>query len=305
MIKRELYEKVLYDSIKKSTTTPCKDVHAAFENAIENETSEVSRKGLKNTLKSMEMAVERQNVMCPDTGWPLFYFKVGSECELEGGFSALEEAARKAVADCTRDGFLRATMKHPVTGADPGNNIGENIPYFTYKFVPGNDIEVNYAAKGGGSECFGGSRQRVIAYADGVKAIEKCIIDWYVDGTQTGAICPPTVVGIGIGGTSNISANLAKEASVLRTIGSKHPDPVFAQIEEDLYKALNSLGVGIMGTGGSTSVFAVNVEYAYTHLDGIVVTMANNCMIARRKSYKITENGTVIEQDNPNWFGGR
>lgn len=128
MIKRAVYKQVLYDTIKKATTTMSKDVIAAFENAIANESSPVSRKGFQSTLQSLELSARRCSVACPDTGWPLFFFKIGNDCELEGGILALEEAAREAVAECTRDGYLRATMKHPITGADPGNNIGMNIP---------------------------------------------------------------------------------------------------------------------------------------------------------------------------------
>jgi tartrate/fumarate subfamily iron-sulfur-dependent hydro-lyase alpha chain len=305
LIKRTLYEKIFYETIRKATTTISKDVRKAFENAVATETSPRSKKGFETTLDSLNLSVQRDNVACPDTGWPLFYFKIGNDCELEGGILALEDTARNAVVKCTTDGYLRATMKHPVTGYDPGNNIGMNVPYFTYKFIPGTDFEVTFCAKGGGSECFGGTRQQVIAYADGVKAIEKCIIDWYVDGTKQGAVCPPSILGIGIGGTANISANLAKEAALLRTIGSQHPDPMFSKIENDLYNALNYLGVGIMGVGGKISVFAVNVEYAFTHLDGIIISMASNCMVARRATHKIKEDSTVEVLEKPNWFEGR
>jgi len=305
LIGKAIYEEVLYQSIRKATTTISSDVRAAFENAIATETSPNSKKGFENTLMSLDLSVQRDNVACPDTGWPLFYFKIGNECMLEGGILALEDVARSAVAKCTADGYLRATMKHPITGYDPGNNIGVNIPYFTYKYVPGKDFEVTFCAKGGGSECFGGTRHQVIAYADGVKAIYKCIIDWYVAGTKQGAVCPPSVLGICIGGTANISADLAKKAAVLRTIGSHHPDPIITNIEKDLYNALNSLGVGIMGVGGNVSVFAVNVEYAFTHLDGIIVSMASNCMIARRATHRITADSTVEMLEKPNWFEGR
>lgn len=110
------------------------------------------------------------------------------------------------------------------------------------------------------------------------------------------------MLGIGIGGTANISANLAKQAAVLRPIGSHHPDPMFAKIEEELYTALNSLGIGIMGTGGRESIFAVNVEYAYTHLDGIIVSMASNCMVARRAATLITASGNTEILSDPDWF---
>jgi L(+)-tartrate dehydratase alpha subunit len=196
-------------------------------------------------------------------------------------------------------------MKHPLTGYDPGNNIGMNIPDFTYQFVDGDFIEMTYAAKGGGSECFGGTRHRIVAFADGIAGIEKFVIDSFVQSARAGAVCPPSVLGIGIGGTANVAANLAKEAACLRTVGSKHSDPMFAKIEEDLYKALNNLNVGILGAGGETSVLAVNVEYAYTHIAGIAVATSTNCMVARRASSRITADGTVVNMKSPNWFGDR
>lgn len=305
MIKTAVYEQVIFETIKRGATTISQDVKQAFERAIEKETSADAKAGLEKTLKSMEKSAVRENPLCPDTGWPIFYFKVGNECELEGGFMELENATRRAVKKATENGYLRATMKHPLTGYDPGNNIGENIPNFTYKFVPGKDIEITYVAKGGGSECFGGTRHKVVAFADGVEGIKKFIVDCFVASTRAGAICPPSVLGIGIGGTANVAANLAKEAACLRTVGSHHKDPEFRKIEEDLYKALNSLGIGIMGAGGDTSVLAVNVEYAYTHIAGICVATSSNCMVARRASTIIKDGGEVIPQDSPNWFDKR
>ena len=218
---------------------------------------------------------------------------------------ALEDAARCAVARATGLGYLRATMKHPLTGYDPGNNVGMNIPDFTYQFVEGDSIEISYAAKGGGSECFGGTRHRIIAFADGIQGIEKFVIDSFAASARAGAVCPPSVLGIGIGGTANVAANLAKKAACLRTVGSRHPDPMFAKIEEDLYKALNSLGIGILGAGGATSVLAVNVEYAYTHIAGIACATSTNCMVARRASSRICADGSVTVMKSPNWFGDR
>lgn len=302
MIKTQVYEKALFETVKKGATVISDDVKAAFVHAIEKETSQSAKAGLEKTLKSMEMSSVRENPLCVDTGWPIFYFKVGNECVIEGGFTALEDAARRAVAKATEKGFIRATMKHPLTGYDPGNNIGMNIPDFTYKFVPGSDIEITYVAKGGGSECFGGTRHKVVAFADGVDGIKKFIVDCFIASTRAGAICPPSVLGIGIGGTANVAANLAKEAACLRTVGSKNPDPMFAKIEEDLYEALNSLGIGIMGAGGDTSVLAVNVEYAYTHIAGICVATSSNCMVARRASTKISADNQISILKSPTWF---
>lgn len=305
MIKTDIYEQVLFETIKRGATEISPDVRDAFVRAIEKETNPDAKNGLSATLKSMDMSAVRKNPLCVDTGWPIFYFKVGNKCELEGGFVELENAARRAVAEATRLGYLRATMKHPLTGYDPGNNIGMNIPDFTYKFVDGDAIEISYAAKGGGSECFGGTRHRIVAFADGIKGIEKFVIDSFVASARAGAVCPPSVLGIGIGGTANVAANLAKEAACLRTVGSKHPDPMFRKIEEDLYEALNSLGVGILGAGGNTSVLAVNVEYAYTHIAGIACATSTNCMVARRASTRIERDGKVTKMISPNWFGER
>ncbi|MBO5453166.1 MAG: fumarate hydratase [Clostridia bacterium] len=305
MIKTEVYEQVLFETVKRGATEISPDVKNAFINAIEKEENIDAKKGMEATLKSMEMSKVRENPLCVDTGWPIFYFKVGNNCVLEGGFKELENAARRAVAKATELGYLRATMKHPLTGYDPGNNIGMNIPDFTYQFVDGDSIEISYAAKGGGSECFGGTRHRIVAFADGIKGIEKFVIDSFVASARAGAVCPPSVLGIGIGGTANVAANLAKEAACLRTVGSKHPDPMFAKIEEDLYEAINSLGIGILGAGGSTSVLAVNVEYAYTHIAGIACATSTNCMVARRASTRINADGTVTKMISPNWFGDR
>jgi len=305
MIKTEIYEQALFETVKRGATEISPDVKEAFINAIAREQNPDAKRGLEATLKSMEMSKVRENPLCVDTGWPIFYFKVGNSCELEGGLMELENAARRAVARATELGYLRATMKHPLTGYDPGNNIGMNIPDFTYQFVEGDSIEISYAAKGGGSECFGGTRHRIVAFADGIKGIEKFVLESFVASARAGAVCPPSVLGIGIGGTANVAANLAKEAACLRTVGSKHPEPMFAKIEEELYEAINSLGIGILGAGGTTSVLAVNVEYAYTHIAGIACATSTNCMVARRASSRVDADGTITKMISPNWFGDR
>lgn len=305
MILRKLYREVLFETIHRGATKIPGDVKTAFERAIAAETSDSAREGLEKTLRSLELSIERDNPACPDTGWPIFYFKAGNECRLEGGFMGVEGEARDAVREATRLGYLRKTMKHPLTGSDPGDNIGMNIPDFSWQFVPGNALEITYAAKGGGSECFGGTRHRVVAFADGLTGIKKQVIDCYIASARAGAVCPPGILGVGIGGTANLAASLAKKAACLRTIGSAHPDPMIHQIEEELYHAINALGIGVMGAGGATSVFAVNVEYAYTHIAGICVATSTNCMIARRASTRIEKDGSVIVLENPDWFGGK
>ncbi len=302
MIGKEILKKVILDTIKRGACRIPEDVGKTFKKAINIEKSGSSRKAFEDTLESLKLSRKRDNLACPDTGWPLFFFKIGNEAEIEGGMLALEEITREMVAKATKTGYLRSTMKHPLTGEDPGTNVGVNIPDFTYKFVPGDFIQITYAAKGGGSECFGGTRYRMIAFADGLEGIKKFIIDAFINSARAGAICPPPVLGIGIGGTANISANLAKEAACLRLVNSSHPESKIAKIEKDLYEGLNKLGIGPMGSGGCVSVLGVNVEYSYTHLAGIAVATSSNCWITRRATSKIYEDEEVAKIENPDWF---
>lgn len=305
MITIKIIEEAAFQAIRNGSTNISPDVRDAFEKAILNESNDGARDGLEKTLESIKLAEIYDKPSCADTGWPIFYVKAGNEADIEGGFMALENAVRNAVRRATKEGYIRATMKDPLTGYDPGDNIGPNIPDFTYKFVPGDNLEITYCAKGGGSECFGGTRQKVVAFADGTKGIEKFVIDAFADAARAGAICPPSVIGVGIGGTANVAANLAKEAACLRRVGSHHPEEKISDIEKRLYKGINGLGFGILGAGGNTSALAVNVEYAYTHIAGIVVAISCNCMVARRSTFRINADNSFDKTDGAYWFGDR
>jgi len=305
MITKTVLADTIFQTIKQGSCYISPDVHYAFEEAVRSESAEVPARALTDTLASLDRSRERISPACPDTGWPLFFCKVGNEAVIEGGILALEEISKEMVARATKEGFLRSTMKHPLSGDDPGTNVGVNVPGFTYKFVPGTDLQITFVAKGGGSECFGGTRYRVVAFADGTAGIKKTIVDWYIAAARAGAICPPAILGIGIGGTSDIATHLAKEAASLRIIGSHHPDTEIAAMENDLTDALNGLGIGCMGLGGKTSVFAVHVEYSYTHIAGIAVAMSANCMVARRATVRIDDAGQVEQLADPHWFNGR
>ena len=306
MITKEIMEAAIFETVTRSSCELSRDVHAAFENAIRSEKRERAKEAFETTLQSLDQSAKVRNPLCPDTGWPLFFSKVGNEAKIDGGVLGLEEVAKRMVEKATKEGFLRSTMRHPLTGDDPaGTNVGMNVPGFNYKFVPGNSIQITYVAKGGGSECFGGTRYRMVAFADGLMGIEKSIIDWYIAAARAGAICPPSILGVGIGGTADIATKLAKEAAVLRVIGSHHPESMIAKIEEDLTAAINKLGIGPMGSGGTTSVFAVNVEYSLSHIAGIAVAMSANCWVGRRATTKIGSDGKIEALNNPSWFSGR
>jgi len=305
MITRESVQSAIFEAIRRGACELSPDVKAAFQEACRREPSERSKQAFATTMQSLEESAALRHPLCPDTGWPLFFCKVGNEARIDGGILALEETSREMIAKATLAGYLRSTMKHPLTGYDPGTNVGANVPGFTYQFVPGDDLQITYVAKGGGSECFGGTRYRVVAFADGLVGIKKTVIDWYIAASRAGAICPPSVLGVGVGGTADIATRLAKEAATLRVIGSRHPDSEIAQIEAALTSAINSLDIGPMGAGGKTSVFGVNIEYSFTHIAGIAVAMSANCWIARRATVKLHSDGRAEALNEPNWFGGR
>ena len=305
MISKNAMQAAIFKTITKGACHISPDVRAAFQAASQREANSRPKQAFETTLQSIEESAVIHNPLCPDTGWPLFFCKIGNSAQIEGGVMAIEKITRAMVAKATREGFLRSTMKHPLSGSDPGTNVGTNVPGFTYQFVPGDFFQITYVAKGGGSECFGGTRYRVVAFADGLAGIQKTVIDWYIAASRAGAICPPSILGIGIGGTADIATHLAKQAASLRIIGSSHPEPEMATIESDLKDAINSLNIGPMGAGGKTSVFDVNVEYSFTHLAGIAVAMSANCWIARRATTKIHADGTFESLDKPDWFGGR
>lgn len=305
MIKSETFKKAVYDTIVRATTTISPDIDKAFRESIEKEHEGLGKVALETTYENVQYGVKNNCLVCSDTGWPLFFIKLGEDAKLEGGISKLEDYCREMVAKATGDAFLRATVKHPITGYDTGNNVGSNVPAFSYHIVPGKDIELTYVSKGGGSECFGGTRYQVLGFADGIKGIEKFVIESYIAGCRSGKICPPSLIGVGVGGTADISAKLAKEASSLRPIGSRNPEPEIAALEEHLEKAINMLGIGCFGLGGSQSVFCVNVEYAFSHIGGIAVSMAASCCITRRATTKIKDNNITEIKILPDWFEGR
>ncbi|MDD5016973.1 MAG: fumarate hydratase [Eubacteriales bacterium] len=305
MITLKTFDKAVYDTIVRATTTIAPDIDKAFRDALDKEHEGLGKVALETTYENVQFGVDNKLLVCSDTGWPLFFIKLGEDAKLEGGLSGLEDRCRKMVAKATEDAYLRATVKHPITGYDTGNNVGANVPAFTYHIVPGSSIEVIYVSKGGGSECFGGTRYQVLGFADGVEGIEKFVIESYISGCRAGKICSPSLIGVGVGGTADISAKLAKEASSLRTIGSRHPEPEIAALEERLEKAINMLGIGCFGLGGSQSVFCVNVEYAFSHIGGIAVSVGASCCITRRATTVINDDNTTEIKLVPDWFEGR
>jgi len=183
-------------------------------------------------------------------------------------------------------------MVHPLKRTNPGTNVGAHLPRVEIKFVPqSTGLEVTAVPKGGGSEIFG-TFYRMLVPADGLPGIKKFLLDSFVTATYAGKVCPPAVIGVGIGGTADLCAALAKRA-LLRPLGERNPDPVIAALEEELEAAANELGIGPMGLGGANTILGLNIEHAHTHITQNPVAVNLQCWAARRSSAVIGPDGSI------------
>ncbi|HEX78156.1 MAG TPA: fumarate hydratase [Dehalococcoidia bacterium] len=301
MSRKTLYD-LMYNSIVMAATIMPSDVKDEILSLIAEETNEIARLHLESTMRNcIELGEKEDRLLCPDTGTPLYYVRVGNNVRIEGGFSALYDESKKAVSDATANAKLRPNMVHPITRKSTGNNIGHYVPRVEIRFDPDIDyMDVIAVPKGGGSEIFG-TFYRVMYPADGRKGIMKFILDCIKESTYAGKTCPPNVLGIGIGGTADICMKIAKEAAVLRPIGSRHPDKDIADLELEVVELIKTAGAGPMGMGGTSGVLDVHIEYAVTHTAGLPIAFNAQCALSRRKVARITPDGQITYSDFPQW----
>ncbi|MFO8079295.1 MAG: fumarate hydratase [Armatimonadota bacterium] len=293
MIDRETVATAMYEAMRMAATRLPPDVEAALEAAIDEESDPLARQHLQVSLENARSAGDGEGLVCADTGFPLFFITAGRRTEVEGGFGALHEAAAEATARATAESYLRPTMVDPLTRENPGDNVGPGMPRVKLDFDgDGDGLEIIAAPKGGGSEIFG-TFYRMMYPSDGEAAILKFVIDSIRDGCYAGKICPPAIVGVGIGGTADLCMELAKEAAVLRPIGEPSEDPNAAALERKLFDAARELGLGPMGAAGRSAVMAVNVETAVTHTAALPVAVNAQCLVGRRWRATISGDGDV------------
>ncbi len=249
------------------------DVVNAFKQAKEKEESPVGQEILGQLLENAAIAQKEKIALCQDTGFAVFFVDLGDEVTVEGGnlVDAINEGVRKGY----QDGFLRKSICHPFTR----KNTGDNTPAIVHlNLVPGDQLKITIAPKGGGSENM--SRVTMLKPSDGIEGIKKFVIERV---KESGANpCPPLVIGVGIGGTFEKAALIAKHA-LLRPIGTTNPDPELAAIENDLLEKINNLGVGPQGLGGRTTALAVHVEMHPCHIASLPLAVNINCHASRHK----------------------
>lgn len=293
MIARKTITDAMYRAMRLAATNLPPDVEAALEAALAEETEPLARRHLADSLENARAATQGEGLVCADTGFPLFFVTAGARTQIEGGFGALGVAAQEATARATAESYLRPTMVDPLTRANPGDNIGSGMPKVELRFAgDGEGLEIIAAPKGGGSEIFG-TFYRMMYPSDGEAAILKFVIDAIRDGCYAGKICPPAIVGVGIGGTADLCMKLAKEAALLRPVRRSHPDPKVAALERKLHAAARALGIGPMGAAGINAVLAVHVDTAVTHTAALPVAVNAQCLVGRRWRAIIGAEGEV------------
>ena len=263
------------------------DLRDALGAALERETHQVGRRILETIHTNVAVADEGKRLVCQDTGIAVYYARVGERFPLHP--ARIEEALREGTRRATLDHPLRSNTVHTLTRKPTGDNTGHRIPHVHWEFVPDWDgLDIKCVPKGSGSENM--SFLKMLVPADGVKAIKRFVLDAVVG--AGGKPCPPGIVGVGIGGSADYAMYLAKEA-IMRPIGTRNPDPVVAQLEDELYGLLNETGIGPMGLGGDVTVLNCHIEHADTHMTLNPVAVNYQCWAARRATAHVAADGGV------------
>ncbi len=263
------------------------DVKQGF-GALERKETDALAKGMLGTMiRNIEVAERTDNLLCQDTGIPIYNVWIGRGVEVDG--LALKEAIRRGCERSTREYSFRSSIVHPVTRVNEQTSCGRSVPVIHVDFSAKPDaLEIEMVPKGSGSE--NNSWLRMAIPAEGVAAIKTFVVDCVLE--AGGKTCPPTIVGVGVGGTADLCVHLAKAAAT-RPLGSRCEDAEGAKLEAELTEAVNLLGVGPQGLGGDSTSFAVHVELAATHITMNPVAVNMQCHSARRARATLTPKGVT------------
>ncbi len=271
---------------KKALTDLPPDVRGAVATVRDREEGGARRR-LEVMVNAINTSDDTGIIVCQDTGICVFFVRIGTEFPVNG--ARLTSALRQGVARATERHHLRSSIVHPLTRSNDQTNTGVGIPDVHVEFVDGSDdLDILIVPKGSGSENM--SFLKMLSPADGVAAVKRFILDSVVEAGPRP--CPPTVVGVGLGGTADLCASLAKKA-ILRPVGEPHPEKEIAELEEEMLDVLNSTGIGPQGLGGATTSFAVHVEYAWTHISMNPVAVNIQCWRGERARATVSRTGEV------------
>lgn len=278
---RELDVKVITENIKEmcieATHFLTEDMKNVLDESVVKEESSLGKQILQQLQENLQIAGDEMIPICQDTGMAVVFIKVGQDVHFIGG--NIEEAINEGVRQGYTEGYLRkSVVKDPILR----ENTKDNTPAIIhYSIVEGNDVEITVAPKGFGSENM--SRIFMLKPADGIEGVKNAILTAVKDAGPNA--CPPMVVGVGIGGTFEKCALLAKEA-LTRNINEHSKIPYVKELEEEMLDKINCLGIGPGGLGGSVTAFAVNIETYPTHIAGLPVAV-NICCHVNRHSHRV------------------
>jgi len=261
------------------------DIKSGFGRLQQFETGSTARQVLATMVANIGVAEQTDNLLCQDTGVPIYNVWIGRGVEIDG--HALKQALRRGCERATREYPLRSSVVHPLTRTNEHTSCGIEVPVIHVDFSDRPELlEIEMVPKGSGSE--NNSFLKMAIPADGIDAIKTFVIDCVL--AAGGKTCPPTIVGVGLGGTSDLAVALAKRAAT-RELGSRCADPDGAALEAQLSTAVNQLGVGPQGLGGDSTSFAVHIELAATHITMNPIAVNMQCHSARRARASFTPTG--------------
>ncbi|HEX6529954.1 MAG TPA: fumarate hydratase [Burkholderiales bacterium] len=260
------------------------DIKRGFDRLSAAESDAGAKRMLGTMMRNIAVAERTDNLLCQDTGIPVYNVWIGRGVEVDG--IGLKEAIRRGCARATREYPFRSSVVHPTTRKNEQTSTGRGIPVINVDFSGDESLAIEMIPKGSGSE--NNSWLRMAVPAEGVDAIKTFVVDCVLE--AGGKTCPPTIVGVGVGGTADLCVHLAKVAAT-RPLGSCCEDPEGAKLEGALSEAVNLLGVGPQGLGGDSTAFAVHVETAATHITMNPVAVNMQCHSARRARATIRASG--------------
>ena len=262
------------------------DVKQGFDALSKSESDAGAKRMLGTMIRNISVAEDTDNLLCQDTGIPIYNVWIGRGVEVDG--PGIKDAIRRGCARSTREYSFRSSIVHPTTRVNQHTSTGRGIPVVNIDFSSDENLVIEMIPKGSGSE--NNSWLRMAVPAEGVDAIKTFVVDCVLE--AGGKTCPPTIVGVGVGGTADLCVHLAKLAAT-RPLGSRCDDPEGAKLEQELTRAVNLLGVGPQGLGGDSTAFAVHVETAATHITMNPVSVNMQCHSARRA--RATFSGKGVE----------
>jgi len=255
------------------------DVLECIKECLKKEDSEQGKEFLRQYLANADIASKERVPLCQDTGFAVYFVEIGEALNIDGG--SIYEAIEAGTAKGYKEGYLRKSIV-----SDPiftRKNTGDNTPAIVHlRLVPGSKLKVLIAPKGGGSENM--SQVKMLKPSDGRRGVIETVVDAVVN--AGGNPCPPTIVGVGVGGTFEKAAFLAKKA-LLRDIGSVNSDENYAIMEKEILEKINNSDVGPQGLGGKTTALAVHIEYFPCHIASLPVAVNLNCHAARHAEFEI------------------